>query len=172
MEKIKSNPRFVIAILMAVGVGLLISCTESNKSTDLPIVSEETVTVGQSEDTEQSAPAVDNKTVIGSTPEAGPVKVDSVETESEKTYTAVVRKGDNQTVIARQMLNEFLSDKSSSLTAEQRLYVETVIVDSLPRNDVIYVGTSISVASSVISSAVEASSKLTEAQLARWSAYL
>lgn len=70
------------------------------------------------------------------------------------------------------MVNQFLSDNAKSLSAEQRLYVETVVVDSLPRNNVIYAGQEITVDSSVISSAVEASASLTDVQLARWSAYL
>lgn len=105
---------------------------------------------------------------IGSTPQAGPVEVEK-QTDS---YSATVRKGDNQTVIVRQIVNDYLSDNSLSLSPEQRLYTETVLVDSLPRNDLIYPGAVLKVASEKIQTAVSDSSNLTEYQLSLWSKYL
>lgn len=171
MDKLKDNPRIVVVALIAAGIVALIAGGDSSKN------GSNTGEVAQSETTTQTEtatpPPETNSPVvvddaIGSTPQAGPVEVK----KEQSSYSSTVRKGDNQTVVVRQMVNEFLSDYSKSLSAEQRLYVETVVVDSLPRNELIFAGQVITVESSVISSAVDNSATLTEAQIARWATYL
>ncbi len=169
MEKLKNNPRLIVAGLIIVGV-LVLTLTGNNDKTAQEQTSQtntaaqtETESVKESEKT----PAVVDE-AIGSQPTAGPVVVDQV----EDSYSATVRKGDNQTVIVRQMVNEFLQDRSQSLSAEQRLYIETVLVDSLPRNDLIYPDQIVQIKADVLSQAVDASATLSESQLAAWSSYL
>lgn len=170
-KKLKDNSRLVVVALIAAGIVALIASSGGNKNTNTDVQSEPasqaSTQTNEAQETVNSAEN-NNEVVIGSTPQAGPVEV----VKQESVYRSSVRKGDNQTVIARQMVNQFLSDNAKSLSAEQRLYVETVVVDSLPRNNVIYAGQEITVDSSVISSAVDASASLTDVQLARWSAYL
>lgn len=170
-KKLKDNSRLVVVALIAAGIVALIASSGGNKNTSTDVksepVSQASTQTNEAQETVNNAEN-NNEVVIGSTPQAGPVEV----VKQESVYRSSVRKGDNQTVIARQMVNQFLSDNAKSLSAEQRLYVETVVVDSLPRNNVIYAGQEITVDSSVISSAVEASASLTDVQLARWSAYL
>ena len=110
----------------------------------------------------------DDGVTIGSQPQAGPVELQ----EDKGMYRAEVRAGDSQTLVVRQMVNEFLRDESKSLSAEHRLFIETVVVDSLPRNDVVSVGDIIEIEKSVLSSAVTASDGLTDSQLKLWANYL
>ena len=170
-KKLKDNSRLVVVALIAAGIVALIASSGGNKNTNTDVQSEPASQAStQTNEAQETVNSADNnnEVVIGSTPQAGPVEV----VKQESVYRSSVRKGDNQTVITRQMVNQFLSDNAKSLSAEQRLYVETVVVDSLPRNNVIYAGQEITVDSSVISSAVDASASLTDVQLARWSAYL
>ncbi|MCA9324285.1 hypothetical protein KC992_04265 [Candidatus Saccharibacteria bacterium] len=169
MEKLRNNSRLIVAGLITAGVlALVVSGGNKNSETKTDQTEETT----QSQSTEEASmekkePAeVDNP--IGSPPTAGPVSVDKKETD----YNATVRKGDNQTVIVRQMVNEYLQDNSQSLSAEQRLFVETTVVNALPRNDVVFEGQEITVSETTLSSAVEASGQLTEAQRALWAQYL
>jgi hypothetical protein len=174
LEKIKANPRLVIATLITAGVlALIVGSGGDNKPAENTDKSDETTT---SESTDKPATTDDaNKTEpaatsdpIGSTPEAGPVEVASTEEE----YTAVVRKGDNQTVIVRQMVNEYLSANSKTLGAEQRLYIETNLVNKLTRDDLVFAGEQIKVPTSAISELVSASESLTDAQKSLWAQYL
>ncbi len=171
LEKLKDNPRVIVATLITAGVIALAIGNNSTTDETNTDVSEETTT-SQTTKTEDSATVKEtsdtSKVVIGSDPVAGPVDVNKADT----TYSATVRSGDNQTVIVRKMVDEYLSNQSQSLSAEQRLYVETVVVDTLPRNNVIFVGDVIKVEETVVADAVAASGELTEAQIALWSAYL
>lgn len=169
MEKVKNNSRLIVAGLIIVGVLVLALTGNNDKSsqeqTGQTNVSAQTDSESAKETTKVPA-SVDEP--IGSQPTAGPVVVDQV----EDSYSATVRKGDNQTVIVRQMVNEFLQDRSQSLSAEQRLYIETVLVDALPRNNLIYPDQVVQIKADVLSSAVDASATLSEAQIAAWSGYL
>jgi len=116
--------------------------------------------------TDESADFVD--AVIGRTPIAG-----SVEIENENdSYIATVRGGDNQTVIVRQMVNDYLSDESKDLTAPQRLYMETTLVDSIGRDDTIVIGSEISLSKDSVAAAAEESESLSARQLELWATYL
>jgi len=172
LDKLKDNPRIIVATLITAGVVAL--AVGNNGTTDEIVtdVTEDTPT-SQTETTPDAVVAEDESSdsaeiVIGSEPTSGPVEV----AKEDTSYSATVRSGDNQTVISRQMVNDYLGAQSQSLSAEQRLYVETVVVDSLPRNDVIFVGDVVEVDETVIADAVAASGELTEAQIANWSTYL
>jgi hypothetical protein len=171
-EFLKKNVRTVVVALVIVGTIVTVSMSGSDQnkiSTDEPQQDSTAVsTDSTTETTENQQETATAEVVIGSEPQAGPVKVD----EDKSMYRSTVRPGDNQTVIARQMLNEFLADESKSLSAEQRLYVETVVVDSLLRNNIIFAGDVIEVEKSAIAASVDASAVLSETQLARWTTYL
>lgn len=173
LDKLRENPRVVVATLISAGVlALAVGNNGTNNDSENTDVTEETTTsetIDKTEDSTATAESQENTDqVIGSEPVSGPVEVKKEDTK----YSSTVRSGDNQTVVARQMTNDYLGDNSQSLSAEQRLYVESVIVDSLPRNDVIHVGDVIDVEESVIANAVAASGELTELQIATWSTYL
>jgi len=174
LDKLKENPRIVVAVLIVAGLLALIigggGNNTDNAKTDVTQQdqSSEQTTVTATDNAENNEATKNDKQVIGNEPAAGPVEIKKEAT----VYSATVRKGDNQTVVARQMVNDYLGDQSKSLSAEQRLYAETVVVDSLPRNDLIYANDVIKVEETTIANAVAASGELTEAQIALWSAYL
>lgn len=171
LEKLRENPRIIVVTLITAGV-LALAFGNTGDDNDTANTdndqAETTSLVAESDEAASGEANTDDDAVIGSEPAAGPVEV----TKEETTYGATVREGDNQTVVARQMVNDFLSDNSQSLSAEQRLYVETIVVDSLPRNDLIHPGDVIEVDEVVVADAVAASGELTESQIALWSTYL
>ncbi len=171
MDKLRENPRPVVAALIVAGIAALIIGSSSDTNTQTTDVTQEANQTQSSEEAKTEDEVMEKtevETAIGSEPSSGPVKVEKDET----TYKSTVRAGDNQTVIVRQMVNDYLSDQSKSLSPEQRLFVETTLVGALPRNDVVFVGEQITIPAESIASAVEASATLTEAQLALWAQYL
>jgi len=121
------------------------------------------------EQTNEDNPATpEDGEVIGSKPQSGSVVVEK-ETDQFRTE---VRQGDNQTVIVRQMVNEYLADESESLNVAQRLYMETVIVNSLPRDNTIFVGDVITVEKETIAKSASEAKSLTDAEQERWLQYL
>ncbi len=70
------------------------------------------------------------------------------------------------------MINEYLAANQKKLSAEQRLYIETNVVNKLPRNDKVFENDTIEVPSSVIGEVTAASEQLTDAQKALWAQYL
>lgn len=169
-DKFKDNPRLIVASLITAGVIALAlgNNTDNNDTANTDKVGETETSLEVDGNNLSKDVQEETDPVIGSEPVAGPVEVD----KEEAVYKATIRSGDNQTVVARQMVNEYLGGQSQSLSIEQRLFVETVVVDSFPRNDVIFVGDVIEVDETVIADAVAASGELTEVQIAAWAAYL
>jgi len=179
METIKKfievNARVIVATVLIVAAIVAVSFAGSNDdSTDSTSTDQEQSTT---EVTEQASdenaddgqkPAVPNGDAIGREPQAGPVEV----ANEAEAYTAIVRKGDNQTVIVRQMVNEYLADQNKELNAPQRLYMETVLVNSLPRNDLVFAEATITLEKSQIDTVVGEAESLSSAAQDRWSAYL
>ncbi len=173
LDKLRDNPRAVVAVLITAGVIALFVGGGTGDNGAVDTVKTEEATTSQAAESEEvsdevSSTVENGDVAIGSEPQAGPVKVEKTETA----YKSIIRAGDNQTVIARQMVNDYLGTLSQSLSAEQRLYVETVVVDSLPRNDLVFAGDEIEVSGSFLAEAVSDSGNLTKAQIAAWSAYL
>jgi hypothetical protein len=177
-EFLRTNGRALGIALVVVAVVIGISLTADNSdeqngesdqasSTTIENDSEDAETNEESEQsTDESADFVD--AVIGRTPIAG-----SVEIENENdSYIATVRGGDNQTVIVRQMVNDYLSDESKDLTTPQRLYMETTLVDSIGRDDTIVIGSEISLSKDSVAAAAEESESLSARQLELWATYL
>lgn len=176
LEKIKENPRLVVAVLITAGVIALLvgsgsntnqqSQQEESAEAQSEQVASEPDAASESESDENETST--NDTVTGTVPAAGPVEVQ----ENEGNLTATVRLGDNQTVIVRQIVNQYLENTESTLSPEKRLFAETVLVNALPRNDSIFAGQVISLSEEQVKTVVEQSNQLSEAQIARWSAYL
>ena len=176
MDFIRNNSRLIVAGLISAGIIALLVGNGGNNTENQTDKTEDQMS-SQTENTADTsvdqpaaqAPAEENtETQIGRTPSAGPVAVK----KDDANYSATFRAGDNQTVVVRQIVNDFLTDRSQKLSAEKRLYIETVIVDSLPRNNLVYVGDSVSVSATKLADTVSASDALTAAELARWSRYL
>lgn len=87
-------------------------------------------------------------------------------------YTITAQSGDNQTVLVREIVASYMSLRDDSLNPQQALYVETHLVDTLPRNDLIFVGDTIRLSDDSIETVVAQALTLTDQQQAAWSAYL
>ncbi len=174
MEKVKEfleiNGRvIVVVVLVLLGIFAISAATSNDDNAEENQTSEEVPGIPLSDSNTDRTPATPADGVeIGSKPQAGPVVIE----KTEKTYTADARQGDNQTVIVRQIVNEYLADTDQSLNAAQRLFMETNLVNLLPRDDVIAVGEEISLTEDDIAPIAEEASSLTEAAQNRWSAYL
>lgn len=178
LEKLRDNPRAVVAALIAAGI-VAVAIGASGQNNDEAVTDQqetaipETLVDGEGASTEEGAETVDEATSEEPSepapePAAGPVEVSS----DEGVLRATVRTGDNQTVIVRQMVDEYLSANSETISEEQKLFVETHAVNGLPRDDIIEAGEEVSVEESVIAQLVEDSKQLDDAAINRWSAYL
>ena len=188
LEKLRDNPRAVVAALIAAGILAVVigAGGQNNNDTDQneqdpgivvetsDISGEEVENNGlevQSDGAETPEVIVEGSESSSSLevePQEGPVEVSS----NEGVLSATVRSGDNQTVIARQMISDYLDANEESLSEEQRLFAETHVVNSMPRSDIIHPGEEIRVEESTLADIISQSMELDEAAIARWSAYL
>lgn len=187
LEKLRNNPRIVVVALIAAGV-LAIAVAAGNNNTNQPAAPESSVESGQSTDTPSDDAAKtddatddsedsgsDTDTPTGTSSPQSVVKsgIDNVDVRTEGgTYKTTVKGGNNQTVIVRKMVSDYLASKSENLSDEQKLYIETTIVSNLPPKDKIFSGEEVIVTEDVMTKTVDASKQLTQEQIKRWSAYL
>lgn len=196
LEKLRNNPRIVVVALIAAGVLAIAVAAGNNKSTPQPSAPDTAMQSDQksdenkdetapeenkdesapsessekSENSESSDSANNTNTAKPSTVAGG---VANVEVSSESgNYKSTVKAGNNQTVIVRKMIADYLASKSVNLSDEQKLYVETNIVSQLPRKDRIFPGEQVMVDQGLLDKTVEASKQLTQEQIKLWSAYL
>lgn len=157
MEVIKKNARTLIIAVVTVGIiaGIAIasqSNDNNNQSTD-------------DQATEQQPAEQENSAQEESTESGGVTKVDNA-------FTTVAQSGDNQTALVRKIVARYLTESGKTLKAEQKLHVETNLVNTLPRNDLIFAGQAVRLNEDVVKQIVDASEQLSEAQLALWARYL
>lgn len=186
LEKLRNNPRIVVVALIAAGVLAIAVAAGNNKSATPQTTPESAENVSQPDSENKDDENKDNEEASNdeqsTTPAAGDASTSpsvvsqgtaNVEVRSEAgAYKSVVKSGNNQTVVVRKMIADYLASKSETLSDEQKLFVETNIVTLLPRKDRIYPGEEISVTEEVMSKTIEASKQLTQEQIKRWSAYL
>jgi len=177
LEKLRDNPRAVVAALIA--AGFLVVAISAGNGTETPdtdqtespvpeVVVESGGEASTEADLSDQASEEGSEDVVSTEPVAGPVEVSSV----EGSLKATVRSGDNQTVIVRQMVTDYANANEQTLSAEQKLFIETNAVNTLPRNDFVDAGQEITVEESVVADLVQKSTELDAAAIARWSAYL
>jgi hypothetical protein len=182
LEKLRDNPRAVVAALVAAGV-LAVAVGASNRnqnnsgdtpSTPASEVSQEDSSAAEQQpqdqpesEAEANSPATPPPTQQA-VPPAGPVSV----TSDQGTLKATVRRGDSQTVIVRQMVTDYLGGRNETLSAEQKLFVETTLVSKLPKSDKIFTGQMVSLSETTVADTVAASKNLSQAAIARWNKYL
>jgi hypothetical protein len=174
VDYIKKNARLITAGLLAVGVIVLAANNGNDNSNQNGGDQPQEQASTQTEDAKsESADAMEKKTddaqqAIGSEPAAGTVMVKN----EDNVYSSEVRMGDNQTVIVRQMVDDHLRVADKKLSAEQRLYMETVLVNGLPRNNVVQPGDQIKVERAALEKVALEAEALDSSALARWSRYL
>ncbi len=187
LDRLRENPSAVVAALVAAGILAIAVGAGGNSGGDSASTDqnepEETVEVIDGTDDNNMTDelmAVDPEAslevdqeeaiedLVAVEPQEGPVVV----SKEESTLRATVRPGDNQTLIVRQMVDDFATQSGQSISAEQRLYVETNVVNSVGRNDIITTNDTIEVDESVIADFVSSSRDLTPDQIALWAMYL
>ncbi len=161
MEYIQKNARTIILFVIVIG---LITAISFNGSDNSSTTTEETK-VADTQQTDQDNTGSDEQKDNTNTDTKAVVKIDD-----EFTTSAV--SGDNQTVMIRRVVTNYLLESNDEISPEQSLFIETKLVDTLPRNDLIFVGDTVKVSGSQLKSTVEASQKLTPAQTALWAQYL
>ncbi len=189
LEKLRNNPRIVVVALIAAGVLAIAVAAGNNKSSDQqpssPQTSEQSKDSG-TDSGENTGPEGGEQAPADQEPSTAPTESEgnkpptavaggtaNVDVRSDAgNYKSTVKTGNNQTIIVRKMVSEYLASKSETLSDEQKLYVETNIVSQLPRNDKIFPGQEVNVSESVLTQTIEASKQLTQEQIKRWSAYL
>ncbi len=172
LEKLKENSRVVVAVLIGAGLLLLLvnNSGNSNDSSNDQANVDKTVQTEDNNEQSNTEKNIDTgqKIFVDVAPPAGKVEV----TKQDTNYSATIRVGDNQTLVVRQVVNDYLADNEESLSAEQRLYTETNLVNELPRSEIIQVGETITIDQETIKKYVGQSKELTESELNAWSKYL
>ena len=178
MEFLKNNARGIVIALLAVGVITAVSAnsSEDDQTDTQPVVSQTDSTEDQSEG--PLAPETDEDTDEEAVEEEATAFNEDGERENapveatDGTFSTTARSGDNQTTLMRDIISQYMDGKEIVLSAEQMLYVETNLVNNLPKDDLIFVGDSLSVAEADIEARVTSAGELTPEQLALWAQYL
>ncbi len=159
MDFIKNNARTIVIALLVIGaVSALGNKKEETTSTDQgqQVTTTNDTAVTKEAEASPSSPAKDTQVIA---------KVDNE-------YSVTALKGDNQTKLVRRVIAEYLDSVNEKISGEQRLFVETNLVDALPRNDLIFVGDTVKVQETELSRLVAESKNLTANQISAWSRYL
>jgi len=181
MDFLKKNARSIVVALLAAGVIIAVSTTANNSNDE----------TGNNTDTTQNAPEGDTTKEESTTPTE---TVETTQTPAPETpqastndegdrvtanvqnaddvYSATARSGDNQTLLIRDVMSNYTGANKTELSPEQKLYLETALVDSLPRNDVINPGEVIKISKSVLEAKITEAKQLDQITLNRWSKYL
>lgn len=170
MEFIKNNARGIVIALLAIGVitAVSVSGDNTNEEANQPETAEVSENNDSSEETannEENVQSQDEVTAEGTRPNREVQEVDEA-------YVVTVAEGDNQTVLVRDIIARFSDAKDIELSAEQRLFAETNLVNLLPRSDVVYVGDTLRLSLSDVESVFEDAQNLSAAQISAWAAYL
>ena len=194
MEFLEKNARALIIALLAVGVVVAISVSgdsgneENNTPETSEVVSSDGLTADTSESTddlvENNSKANDEDGVAEEPASADEEQsaATSAETESSSStgevtrsgddYSIAANAGDSQTVMMRELIAQYEKENDVTLSAPQRLYAETNLVNDITRSDYIEIGDTIKLTGADIKERVEEARNLTESELNLWSQYL
>ncbi len=179
MDFLKKNARSIVVALLAAGVIIAVSSTANNQTEDAtnnPQTTQNTEVTEETSEETATTPTETTETSANETPQsatnaAGDRVAASVES-SDDVYSTVARTGDNQTVLVRDVMANYITANSTQLSAEQKLFLETSLVDSLPRNNVINPGDVVRIAKTAIETKIAEAKQLDQTALNRWSKYL
>lgn len=173
MEFLKNNARGIIISLLVAGAIIAIASisSDNNETSNEPETAQneqaETTSTESSND-ESSTEQNDQQPSDQSSNNSDQPQVET----TEDGYISTTVRGDNQTVVMRRVIDAYLQQSEVELSAEQKLYVETNLVNDIGRNDFIAVDQEIAVAEEKVAQRVEEAQNLSDAAIARWSLYL
>ena len=170
MEYVQKNINAIVIVLLIVGVVTAIVVggnddSKETKATDKTTTSE-TTTTDEAKTTDTTANDETNNDKQTTT------VAESTVAKADNKYSIVAVKTDNQTVNVRKIMKNFMKDTGEKVSAEQSLFIETTLVDTLPRNDLIYPGNVISLDASQIQNVFDSAHNLTDYQISLWAQYL
>jgi hypothetical protein len=173
MEFLQKNARAIIIALLAAGVVVSISASgdNNNDETATQDSSEVASTDEASEEaTESQADAestsADTETVSGEDSSTSDV------VRNEDNYYVAAVAGDSQTTLVRKLITQYESENDVQLSAPQRLYAETNLVDDIGQTESIEIGEEVKLTGADIKVRAEEAQKLSEETLALWTKYL
>lgn len=178
MDFLKKNARTVVIALLAAGVIVAVATTGNNNNEnknkeDTPqTVVDENAKDNNDSDKEKTESTAENTNKVDKSTDDKGNRTDSEVKTDDSEFTTVARQGDNQTVLVRDVITKYLSAQDTELSAEQKLYIETNLVNSLSRDNSINPGYVVKLSKSVIEEKVSAAKALTQAELNRWKKYL
>ena len=169
------RPIAVALIVVAAIVGISIASNNSSDNTNKgvdssSVATDDNETTNDSQDSDNDNGETESATdeQIGRQPSAGRVTLE----KSDSGYKTTARKGDNQTVMVREIVNEHLSDVEEGLNAAQRLYMETLLVNEIGRDNTIPIGYEVALTKDKVSQLASEAAQLSDAAQARWAQYL
>ncbi len=181
MEFLKNNARGIVIALLAVGIITAVSASgnddDTPETTQEDIVSQ-TENLVQTQEQDDEAAAESSEEAETEAEEATPATNSDGERESAEVavadgqLSATARGGDNQTTLIRDIIDQYKDGADTELSAEQMLFVETQLVNALPKSDLIFVGDVVAVSEEQVKSSIDAAGDLSEAGLALWARYL
>lgn len=174
MDFLKENARvIVITLIVAIAIIGLVSLTSDGEDTES---NNQETTSSERESRENENSEEDNSENSESEQSS---ETDENETEeqptvnrTEESIDSTTVSGDNQTVVVRRLVDNYLNNSETELSAEQMLYVETNLVNDIGRSDYVAVGESITLNNETIEQRVQEATELSDAAIERWSAYL
>ncbi len=174
MEFLKNNLRGIVISLLVAGAIIGIASISSDDTSDNSNETESSQTEQTQDEAQKEESAVDSEGQADENDEEGSSDETTAPTveSNDDGFESQTVEGDNQTVVVRRMVESYLREADTELSAEQKLYVETNLVNDLGRTDFVAVGQNIALAESKVAERVEEAKNLSEAAIARWSAYL
>ena len=174
MEFLKTNARGIVIALLAVGVITAVSVSGDDDTSE---TQEETASQTENfvelKDDEASSDASEEASAEESSAFNEDGERESAEVAStDGMFKTVARSGDNQTTLVRDIIGQYKASTEAELSAEQMLFVETNLVEGLPKSDLILVGDELSVSEENVKSTIEAAGQLSESEIALWGRYL
>lgn len=170
MDFLQKNARSIVIALLVLGAVVLV--TNNNEDTtdndNTPETTQADITNSSETENQDSSDGTDSTMQDNS--ESSQQSAEVQVTDEDYSVSAV--SGDNQTKLVRRIIDLHVEESDIEISAEQRLYVETNLVNNLPKNDLIYVGDTVKVTNDEMEKLVSEAKALTPAQISAWNAYL
>jgi hypothetical protein len=166
MEFLKNNLRAVVIAILAVGVVIAVSTNSDSSTEDNNKDQTSEVADNQSQDSSETASDSEGGT------DTERKTVQTVE-KTDGDYSISANLGDSQTTLVRKVIAQYSDEQDQTLSAEQKLYVETNIVrNDLETTDFINEDDVVKVSEETMKTRFEEAKNLSESKLARWAVYL
>jgi hypothetical protein len=179
MEFLQKNARAIIIALLAAGV--VVSISASGDNTNDETATQESSEVASTDEASESqaeaeSTSADTETVSGednsTSEQAEATEATSDIVRNEDDYYVAAVAGDSQTTLVRKLITQYESENDVQLSATQRLYTETNLVDDIGQTESIEIGEEVKLTGADMKVRVEEAQNLSKEILALWTKYL